>query len=96
MDRKQPRRLGGQRPEDTEDSAERSLSRRNLLRNIGLGGAALAVAGPALAACGTTNSSTKSATSGAAPTGNRLKIGFSQPDTSASIWQPLMDGAQQE
>jgi ABC-type sugar transport system substrate-binding protein len=27
---------------------------------------------------------------------NRKKIGFSQPDTSASIWQPLMLGAKQE
>jgi ribose transport system substrate-binding protein len=96
MDRKQPRRLGGQRPEESEDSAERSLSRRNFVRNIGLGGAALAVAGPVLAACGTTSSSTASTTKGAAPAGNRLKIGFSQPDTSASIWQPLMAGAQQE
>jgi ribose transport system substrate-binding protein len=108
MDRKQPRRLGGQRPEDSEDSAERSLSRRNFVRNVGLTGTGLAVAGPVLAACGTTSpsssttpsstssSSTSSSNAGAAPTGNRKKIGFSQPDTSASIWQPLMNGAQAE
>ena len=42
-----------------QDSSERLLSRRNFVRRVGLAGATLAVAGPVLAACGTTNSSYK-------------------------------------
>ena len=94
-------RSGEQRSGEQDTQAERLLSRRNFVRRAGLAGAALAVGGPVLAACGTT-SNTASTTapagvkSSSAPTGNRRKIGFSQPDTSASIWQPLMAGAQQE
>jgi ribose transport system substrate-binding protein len=82
------------RAEEQDRQAGR-LSRRNFVRRAGLAGAALAVGGPLLAACGTT-ASTASAGGNSAPTGNRLKIGFSQPDTSASVWQQLMAGAQQE
>ena len=49
-----------------------------------------------LAACGTTSTSSSASQARRKPTGNRKKIGFSQPDTSASIWAPLMPGAQQE
>lgn len=89
-------------PRSSERRAEESdrqdgrLSRRDFVRRAGLSGAALAVAGPLLAACGTTASSTASAGGTSKPTGNRLKIGFSQPDTSAAVWPPLMAGAQQE
>src|SRR5258708_13566014 len=76
------------------EPASRLLSRRRFLGRAGATATALAVAGPVLAACGTTSSSS-SASSGK-PTGNRKKIGFSQPDTSASIWGPLMAGAMQE
>jgi ribose transport system substrate-binding protein len=98
MDRIEPQQSDG-RPDnyDITSPADRTFSRRHFVRRVGLGGAALAVAGPVLAACGTTKSSTSSSGSSASkPTGNRLKIGFSQPDTSASIWAPLMAGAQQE
>jgi ribose transport system substrate-binding protein len=99
MDRIEPHVSSAPEPEG-QDSSERLLSRRNFVRRVGLAGATLAVAGPVLAACGTTNSSSStsasSGSSSAKPTGNRKKIGFSQPDTSASIWTPLMLGAQQE
>ncbi len=88
MDRKDPAGPNGNRP------GEHSLSRRRFLGGAGLAGAAL-VAGAALSACGTT-STTASTSSASKSTGNRRKIGFSQPDTSASIWAPLMAGAQQE
>lgn len=81
------------------------LSRRKFVTRAGIAGAGLAGAG-LLAACSTTASSSGSAASsgaassaaaaGTKPTGNRLKIGFSQPDTSAAVWQLLMQGAQQE
>jgi ribose transport system substrate-binding protein len=73
------------------------LSRRHFLgKAAGAAGAAgaLAVAGPVLAACGTTKPSGSGG--GSKPSGNRKKIGFSQPDTSASIWAPLMAGAKKE
>lgn len=94
-------RSGEQRSGEQNTQAERLLSRRNFVRRAGLAGAALAVGGPALAACGTISSTASTAASAgvkssSAPTGNRRKVGFSQPDTSASIWQPLMAGAQQE
>ena len=101
MDRIEPHVSSAPEPEG-QDSSERLLSRRNFVRRVGLAGATLAVAGPVLAACGTTSSSSSPSTSAssgsssAKPTGNRKKIGFSQPDTSASIWSPLMLGAQQE
>jgi ABC-type sugar transport system substrate-binding protein len=95
MDRIKPTQQNAPRPDRPGE-----LSRRNFVAKVGLAGATLAVAGPVLAACGTTNSSSGTSTSGSgsssAPTGNRKKIGFSQPDTSASIWAPLMAGAQQE
>lgn len=72
----------------------RALSRRRFIGRAGTAAAALAVAGPVLAACGTTN--TNGSPSSGQPTGNRRKIGFSQPDTSASIWAPLMAGAKLE
>jgi ribose transport system substrate-binding protein len=78
------------------DTPARPLSRRGFLGRAGATASALA-AGPILAACGTTSTGgSSSASSGSSPTGNRKKIGFSQPDTSASIWQPLMLGAKQE
>ena len=94
-------RAGEQRSGEQDTQDERLLSRRNFVRRAGLAGAALAAGGPVLAACGTTASTTSTSASAtvkssSAPTGNRKKIGFSQPDTSASIWQPLMAGAQQE
>jgi ABC-type sugar transport system substrate-binding protein len=76
------------------EPASSPLSRRRFLGRAGTTAAALAMAGPILAACGTTNSSSSPSTS--KPTGNRKKIGFSQPDTSASIWAPLMAGARLE
>src|ERR1700729_2240366 len=76
------------------EPASSPLSRRRFLGRAGTTAAALAMAGPILAACGTTNSS--SGPSSSKPTGNRKKIGFSQPDTSASIWAPLMAGAKLE
>ncbi|HUZ27534.1 MAG TPA: sugar ABC transporter substrate-binding protein [Streptosporangiaceae bacterium] len=71
------------------------LSRRHFLGQAGAAATALGVAGPVLAACGTTKT-TASGGSSSKPSGNRKKIGFSQPDTSASIWAPLMLGAKQE
>ena len=98
MDRIEPQVPSAPRPDGEDSTSERLLSRRHFVRRVGLAGATLAVAGPVLAACGTTNSSTSasSGSSSSKPTGNRKKIGFSQPDTSASIWGPLMLGAQQE
>ena len=97
MDRIEPQVPSAPRPDGQDSTSERLLSRRHFVRRVGLAGATLAVAGPVLAACGTTSTSTStSASSGgssAKPTGNRKKIGFSQPDTSASIWGPLMLGA---
>jgi ABC-type sugar transport system substrate-binding protein len=85
---------GDQKLDGQKAGGERSLSRRNFVRGAGVASAAL-VAGPVLAACGTTSDATASS-SHSKPTGNRLKIGFSQPDTSAAIWAPLMAGAQRE
>src|SRR4029077_20452249 len=100
MDRIEPQVPSAPRPDGEDSTSERLLSRRHFVRRVGLAGATLAVAGPVLAACGTTNTSTSTSTSSgrssSKPTGNRKKIGFSQPDTSASIWTPLMLGAQQE
>ena len=98
MDRIEPQVPSAPRPDGQDSTSERLLSRRHFVRRVGLAGATLAVAGPVLAACGTTNSSTSasSGSSSSKPTGNRKKIGFSQPDTSASIWGPLMLGAKQE
>ena len=98
MDRIEPQRIERRKPDGEDSTSERLLSRRHFVRRVGLAGATLAVAGPVLAACGTTTSSTSpsSGSSSSKPTGNRKKIGFSQPDTSASIWGPLMLGAQQE
>ena len=98
MDRIEPQVPSARRPDGEDSTSERLLSRRHFVRRVGLAGATLAVAGPVLAACGTTNSSTSasSGSSSSKPTGNRKKIGFSQPDTSASIWGPLMLGAKQE
>ncbi len=95
MDRIEPQVPSAPRPDGQDSTSERLLSRRHFVRRVGLAGATLAVAGPVLAACGTTNSSTSasSGSSSSKPTGNRKKIGFSQPDTSASIWGPLMLGA---
>src|ERR1700722_20288285 len=78
MDRIEPQQ-NDPRPDnyDITTPADRTFSRRHFVRRVGLGGAALAVAGPVLAACGTTKSSTSSSGSSASkPTGNRLKIGF--------------------
>src|SRR5262249_26174593 len=94
-------RAGEQRSGEQDTQDERLLSRRNFVRRAGLAGAALAPGGPVLAAGGPTAGPTSPPPSSAgkpssAPTGNRKKTGFSKPDTSASIWQPLMAGAQQE
>jgi ribose transport system substrate-binding protein len=88
-------------PQPSEHTAQEQarLSRRNFVRRAGLTGATLAVGGPLLAACSTSSSSSSTpsaAAGGTKPTGNRLKIGFSQPDTGAAVWQLLMQGAQQE
>jgi ribose transport system substrate-binding protein len=89
---------------DQGPQVKQPLSRRTFVTRAGIAGAGLAGAG-LLAACGTTASSSSSAASSASaaasgagtkPTGNRLKIGFSQPDTSAAVWQLLMQGAQAE
>lgn len=69
---------------DEHDLLGRPIGRRELLRGIALGGAA--VAGLGIAGCGSSGGS-------AGSKGLAKKIGFSQPDTSASIWQPLMVGA---
>jgi ribose transport system substrate-binding protein len=71
------------------------LSRRHFLGRAGVAAGGLAIAAPLLAACGTTSTSASGGSS-SKPSGNRKKIGFSQPDTSASIWAPLMLGAKQE
>jgi ABC-type sugar transport system substrate-binding protein len=94
MDSNQPQQRHPARSGGPGEPPSRPLSRRTFLGRAGAAGAALAVAGPVLAACGTTKSSGSSGSS--KPTGNRLKIGFSQPDTSASIWAPLMAGAKLE
>jgi ABC-type sugar transport system substrate-binding protein len=67
--------------------AERSISRRALIGGMAFGGAAvgLGMAGRAGAAATAPFQLTAAAQS--------KKIAFSQPDTSASIWQPLMAGA---
>jgi len=95
MDRIEPQVPSAPRPDGQDSTSERLLSRRHFVRRVGLAGATLAVAGPVLAACGTTSTSTSARSGGSSskPTGNRKKIGFSQPDTSASIWGPLMLGA---
>ena len=95
MDWIEPQVPSAPRPDGEDSTSERLLSRRHFVRRVGLAGATLAVAGPVLAACGTTSTSTSASSGGssAKPTGNRKKIGFSQPDTSASIWGPLMLGA---
>src|ERR1700729_3550273 len=94
MDRNQPEQSHPPPPAPQGEPASSPLSRRRFLGRAGTTAAALAMAGPILAACGTTNSS--SGPSSSKPTGNRKKIGFSQPDTSASIWAPLMAGAKLE
>jgi ribose transport system substrate-binding protein len=96
MDRIEPQVPSAPRPDGQDSTSERLLSRRHFVRRVGVAGATLAVAGPVLAACGTTSTSASSGSSSSKPTGNRKKIGFSQPDTSASIWGPLMLGAKQE
>jgi ribose transport system substrate-binding protein len=95
MDRIELHQLGAEGPGGQGSAMERQLSRRHFVRRFGLAGGALAVAGPLLAACGTTSTYRSSSTT-SKPTGNRTKIGFSQPDTSASIWAPLMAGAKEE
>ncbi len=67
----------------------KKISRRALLGGMAAGGAALALgAGPASASQLARRSTVRPALS--------KMIGFSQPDTTASIWQPLMAGAKQE
>jgi ribose transport system substrate-binding protein len=69
-----------------------AISRRKLLGGMVAGGAAVAlgaVAGPA----GATTRATR--TRRLRPHALQKSIGFSQPDTTASIWQPLMLGAQE-
>lgn len=77
-------------PREDNHLLERPINRREMLGGMVLGGAAVAMgaAGPA----------------GAAPVSRLMRramrakpkmVGFSQPDTSASIWQPLMAGAKQ-
>ncbi len=68
---------------------ERPIGRRALFGGMAAGGAtvALGMAGQASAASTAPFQPTAAAKS--------KKIGFSQPDTSASIWQPLMVGARE-
>src|SRR6201988_3831340 len=89
-EQRHPAPSGSQREPDSS-----ALSRRRFLTRVGATATTLAVAGPVLAACGTP-SPTTSPSKPSKPSGNRKKIGFSQPDTSASIWGPLMAGAKQE
>ena len=82
---------------DSQDSQgdvrllDKQISRRALLSGIALGGAAvvLGTAGPASASIAAKNFYVRR------PALSKM-IGFSQPDTTASIWQPLMLGAKQE
>lgn len=67
-----------------EDVLARPMRRREMLRGMLLGGAG--IAGLGLAGCGSSGGTVGS--KGLAKT-----IGFSQPDTTAAIWQPLMAGA---
>lgn len=69
---------------------ERQMTRRALLGGMALGGAAV-VLGPSISASAmqVTRNERRAAASS-------KMIGFSQPDTTASIWQPLMLGAKQE
>lgn len=67
-----------------EDLLDRPMRRREMLRGMLLGGAG--IAGLGLAGCGSSGG-----TVGAK--GLAKTIGFSQPDTTAAIWQPLMVGA---
>ena len=69
--------------------AERPISRRALVGGIALGGAAV---GLEMAGSARADSSAPFRPTAAAKS---KKIGFSQPDTSASIWQPLMLGARE-
>jgi ABC-type sugar transport system substrate-binding protein len=94
MDWNEPEHATSPDPDRLPATAGRPVPRRHFLGHLGLAAGALSVAGPVLAACGTTNAA--SSGSSAKPSGNRKKIGFSQPDTSASIWAPLMAGAKQE
>jgi len=69
----------------------KQVTRRALLGGMVLGGAAATVLGPSVSASAMQvirNERRAAATS--------KMIGFSQPDTTASIWQPLMLGAKQE
>ncbi len=95
MDRNELEQSNRPRPEGPGMPARGPVSRRRFLGQAGTAAASLAVAGPVLAACGTTSTGTSTGTT-KKPSGNRKKIGFSQPDTSASIWAPLMAGAKQE
>jgi ribose transport system substrate-binding protein len=85
---------------DKDDQTEarrhptRALTRRKLLGGMAAGGAAVAlgaVAGPAGAS---TRPASLTRRTGAKAL--QKSIGFSQPDTTASIWQPLMSSAEEE
>ena len=71
------------------------ISRRRLLGGMAAGGAALALGALSGSAGATTKSVTTPRRSAKLPKGLQKIIGFSQPDTTAAIWQPLMVGAQE-
>lgn len=66
-----------------DDLLQRPMRRREMLRGMVLGGAAMA--GLGVAGCGSSQA--------VGSHGLSKTVGFSQPDTTASIWQPLMVGA---
>jgi ribose transport system substrate-binding protein len=78
--------------EGEHDNTSGAITRRRFLGGLAAGGAAVVAgaAGASVASATTRRSTTRY-------TGRALskKIGFSQPDTSAAVWQPLMKGAQE-
>jgi len=60
------------------------------------GGAAVALGGLGGSAGATTKSVSRRIRPSGFPRGLQKFVGFSQPDTTAAVWEPLMDGAQAE
>jgi ribose transport system substrate-binding protein len=85
--------MNDEKQTDASPEPTGAISRRKLLGGVAAGSAAVAlgaVAGPAGATTRTTR------TRRIRPHALQKSIGFSQPDTTASIWQPLMLGAQEQ
>ncbi len=81
--------------DETVDLSSATISRRKILGGMAAGGAALALGGLGSSAGATTREVRRARSSFKLPHGLQKIIGFSQPDTSAAIWQPLMVGAQE-